>query len=137
MLCYHEMEPCQFHGCSDLIELQTENNEAALQQGGACIASQYSAIRKACYQYGQSIIRPLLRTDKSASSYNAGLGSDNELQGGVASTPELQAKASIGVQDCARGTAADGVNCDVPEELEAIIGELWCCLKRLYGMFVC
>ena len=72
----------------------------------------------------------LLRRDESASSYNAGLGSENELQGGGASAPEPQAEASIGVQDCAGGAAAHGVDCDVPEELEAIIGELWRYLSR-------
>ena len=53
-----------------------------------------------------------------------------------ASAPELQAEASIGVQDCARGAAAHSVDCDVPEELEAIIGKLWRCLKRLCGSFM-
>ena len=78
-----------------------------------------------------------LRTDRSAGSYNAGLGPDNELQGGIASMPEQQAGASIGVQDCVRGTAADGGDWDFLEELEAIIGGLWRCLNGLYGFIMC
>ena len=73
---------------------------------------------------------PLL---SSKSSYDAGLESENGLQGGAASALEPQAEASIGVQDCARGPAADSVDCGVPEELEAIVGELWRCLDRLHG----
>ena len=79
---------------------------------------------------GSRIMRILLRRDRCAGLYNAGLGSENELQGGAASAPEQQAQASIGVQDCARGATAYDVDCNVPEELEAIIGELWRCLNR-------
>lgn len=82
-------------------------------------------------------MRVLLRGNESASSCNAGLGSENALQGGGASAPEPQAEASIGVQDCAGGAAAHSADCDVPEELEAILGELRHCLNRLYGPFMC
>ena len=82
-------------------------------------------------------MRTLLGRDESASSCNAGLGSENELQGGPAGAPEPQTEASIGVQDCAGGAAAHGEDYDIPEELEAIIGELRRCLSWLCGSYRC
>jgi len=52
------------------------------------------------------------------------LDPENELQGGASELTGLQADASIGVQDCAVSIADDNGDCEVPDELEAMIGGL-------------